>query len=64
MQPLSKTTSQNTTYLIESSINQTTGMPYLHCRDENATSLTVILKFFFLKQISDNSYRLYIIQTK
>lgn len=47
MQPLSKITSQNTTYLIESSINQTTGMPYLHCRDENATSLTVILKFFF-----------------
>lgn len=63
MQPLSKITSQNTTYLIESSINQTTGIPYLHCRDENATSLTVILKFF-LKQISDNSYRLYIIQTK
>lgn len=47
MQPLSKITSQNTTYLIERSINQTTGMPYLHCRDENATSLTVILKFFF-----------------
>lgn len=45
MQPLSKIT--NTTYLIESSINQTTGIPYLHYRDENATSLTVILKFFF-----------------
>ena len=57
MQPLSMITSQNTTYLIESSINKTTGIPYLHCRDENASSLRVILKFF-LKQISDNSYRL------
>ena len=54
MQPLSMITSQNTTYLNERFINKTTDMPYLHCRDENATSLMVILKFFFflLKQSS------------